>query len=705
MANRAAGAVHEERRHANMKSKHNAGFAKKALAALMSAALASGSLPVVALAEAPGGVVGSLGEESTAGTQVTAQLPARYNSAEQPWAANIKVKDEGLAGMGIAFAVTTVAEYSYAKEQYEQTGELPEELELSPAQLAYFYHNRVNDPLGNTAGDFNGMVYEGYDWAHYGLPDIGIIQHLASYSGLGLEENTPMQDVLVHIVDDGDGNPYLTDSFVPFSDAYAYDDALTLQNGLVVDLKGCDVDEGVAAIKQMVYRYGAAYSAITLNPIWYMEEPYVDDETYERGHAYYDFLGEMTRGHYVTIVGWDDDYPAENFAHARTAFGDPFTFEDEEGEYVCSDDEGIKLTTPPGDGAWIVQNCFGDYTHDDGFFYVSYYSADVTQDQVMTLDVQPADAYAYNFQYDGTADCMDLVDLTNEVDDFEVGVGTTLANSFVNTTGEDVTLDAVGFAEYNFEPASYDLAVYVGFDEADGFEDATPAYTAQVTTDGAGYRTVELDEPVTVEAGERFAVAFTLRDGLYFGIERSRVDSNYDIVAQVDPGQSFISVEEGSWNDLEAFEACARIKVLANPAGGAAQTGLVTIGDKTYYLAEDGTCVTGWVKLEDGNYAFFDEADDGAMVTDQWVRDAATGLWYYCGADGELVTGWFKDGAYWYYCEPAHNGHFGEMRTGWVKTSGKWYFLTQHGATKGAMLRDTTTPDGYKVGHDGAWVG
>jgi glucan-binding YG repeat protein len=36
----------------------------------------------------------------------------------------------------------------------------------------------------------------------------------------------------------------------------------------------------------------------------------------------------------------------------------------------------------------------------------------------------------------------------------------------------------------------------------------------------------------------------------------------------------------------------------------------------------------------------------------------------------------------------------------WVQSGGKYYYV---GAT-GAMLVNTTTPDGYWVGADGAWV-
>ena len=44
------------------------------------------------------------------------------------------------------------------------------------------------------------------------------------------------------------------------------------------------------------------------------------------------------------------------------------------------------------------------------------------------------------------------------------------------------------------------------------------------------------------------------------------------------------------------------------------------------------------------------------------------------------------------------------MATGWQKINGKYYYFNQASdGSKGKMLRNQTTPDGYHVGADGAW--
>ncbi|MEF2837224.1 MAG: C1 family peptidase [Oscillospiraceae bacterium] len=55
--------------------------------------------------------------------------------------------------------------------------------------------------------------------------------------------------------------------------------------------------------------------------------------------------------HAVTIVGWDDNYSAENFLEDKR---------------------------PPADGAWIVRNSWGEDYGDGGYFYLSFYDQTIS---------------------------------------------------------------------------------------------------------------------------------------------------------------------------------------------------------------------------------------------------------------------------------------------------------------------------------------
>ena len=81
--------------------------------------------------------------------------------------------------------------------------------------------------------------------------------------------------------------------------------------------------------------------------------------------------------------------------------------------------------------------------------------------------------------------------------------------------------------------------------------------------------------------------------------------------------------------------------------------------------------------------------------TSQWVKDNVG--WWYRYADGSYPTnGWLQINSIW-YCFDSR----GYMRTGWITAGNTWYYCDTN---SGAMLTNTTTPDGYKVDASGVWV-
>lgn len=68
------------------------------------------------------------------------------------------------------------------------------------------------------------------------------------------------------------------------------------------------------------------------------------------------------------------------------------------------------------------------------------------------------------------------------------------------------------------------------------------------------------------------------------------------------------------------------------------------------------------LKLENGSYA-----------SNQW--EVVNGKWYLFGKDEYMVTGWKQINEKWYYMD-----------------------------STGAMMENTTTPDGYRVNENGEWV-
>ena len=60
----------------------------------------------------------------------------------------------------------------------------------------------------------------------------------------------------------------------------------------------------------------------------------------------------------------------------------------------------------------------------------------------------------------------------------------------------------------------------------------------------------------------------------------------------------------------------------------------------------------------------------------------------------------------WYYLHTQYDNTRGHMYTGWHEIDGKWYYFNTAAdkGTLGAILANTTTPDGYQVDANGAWI-
>ena len=60
-------------------------------------------------------------------------------------------------------------------------------------------------------------------------------------------------------------------------------------------------------------------------------------------------------------------------------------------------------------------------------------------------------------------------------------------------------------------------------------------------------------------------------------------------------------------------------------------------GSKLYYLDDDGTAQTGWVKYESDWYYFYEEDEDSKKSPESYVGTMASDTWidnYYVGKDG-----------------------------------------------------------------------
>ncbi len=125
---------------------------------------------------------------------------------------------------------------------------------------------------------------------------------------------------------------------------------------------------------------------------------------------------------------------------------------------------------------------------------------------------------------------------------------------------------------------------------------------------------------------------------------------------------------------------------------GVLQHGWLRDNGNWYYLNASGFMVTGWQKLPDGHWYYF---DGSGILQHGWLRDG--GNWYYLNGSGFMVTGWQKlpDGNWYYF-----NGS-GVLQHNWVRYSGNWYYLNASGFMVTGWQR---LPDGNWYYFDGSGV-
>lgn len=249
-------------------------------------------------------------------------------------------------------------------------------------------------------------------------------------------------------------------------------------------------------IKQLLQENGAVYSQIR----W--ESGY-----YNKNAASYYYPGSSSPNHAIVIVGWDD-------AYSRTRFS----------------------TTPPGDGAFIVRNSWGDDWGENGYCYISYYDTNIGRPSAQFLS-ETTSNYDKVYQYDP------LGWVTS------VGVGgesAWFANVFTSSQNEE--LKAVSF----YAPvanAQYQIEVFN--DVASSPRGRSASLVQQGSIPFAGYHTIALQSAVPLHKGQQFSVIINLvTPGFSYPISVEYPIKGYSSRASAHPGESWVSSDGISWTDL-----------------------------------------------------------------------------------------------------------------------------------------------------------
>jgi len=351
-------------------------------------------------------------------------------------------------------------------------------------------------------------------------------------------------------------------------------------------------DQLKGVIKDFVMASGAAYISYPndwdcygLMPDW--------TETY-----YKPTVNINDTSHAVTVYGWDDNFPKENF-----------------------------VDEPPGDGAWLCKNSWGTWWSNGGYFWISYYSRLITG----------ASFTGYN------------PDFTGGLYDYAPwGTWTTravnspviyLANIF-DSTDEGTVLQGINF--YNL-PQNVNFKVHVAVQDTSTSTDAgllAAAIQSEPVAEGfcefAGHYTFEFDD-IPLGTGKTFAAVLLAEapgNTSYFSPETKRWEDNVIVSS---PGQSFYSTDGDTWYDIvEVGNLVIRAVVSGGPGYtdrpriekpmtysvtvGALQNGNIT-PDKTSAAAGETVTLTvtpaAGYRLKDGTLKF-----NGTAVSNSFTMPA-----------------------------------------------------------------------------------
>ena len=442
-------------------------------------------------------------------------LPSRYDTRG---AYTSQVKNQKPYGMCWAFTTAAGMETSLLMKGQGL-------YDLSEEHLAYFFANRLNDPLGNTANDKNivsGSYREGGNQVLASL-------FLSTWSGMGLESQAPYPTDATH-TEQYDTKP---------STSLAYQTSAYLTDAV---FSGYDVGK----IKELIYQYGAVGMSLWLDGSYYDAINYTYGYPYEGSGA----------NHAVTLVGWDDSFDKNNFPAAS------------------------KVTR---NGAWIAKNSWGSEWGDGGYFYISYDNK--SNYNIVAEGATVAPAYTNNYFYDGSSA---LSSLSLKKQTASSGA-TMAANVFTATAGNGngEVLGEVVLATHS-DAGLFGIQVYTNLTNPADPTSGIPAYSTPVQfyQTYAGISTVKVPE-VTLTQGSMYSVVITNlgSSSIDFLCE---TEGNYSWV-RFQPGlaieQSFAYDSKDGWSDLYEDGMCLRIKAHTRTLSGPvtiAAPGFLTAASASY---------------------------------------------------------------------------------------------------------------------------
>ena len=465
---------------------------------------------------------------------------------------------------GLCWAFSAVA--CAEADASKNHGESKSTVNFSEWHLAYFSYYGTRSETGDSVSLSGSVPY-------YSLGGYDLLAAMALLNGIGFADESVAEY-----------SDFASSSTKTLPSSLMYESEYKLKS--LRKIAADDTDK----IKDAIMEYGA------VSVSYYSSSSYTASSTY----AHY-CPSSYTADHAVTIVGWDDNY-------SRTNFNSSYR--------------------PTSNGAWLVKNSWGDTWGLNGYFWISYEDATLTD--VISYDVVPADTYDNVYSHDGG----------NSLLYFPGQVGVSYANVFEAEANE--ILKAVNVGVVTSSDAYYTLKIHKNPAtlSPSGTSDFTKLVSFQSGYFHNGFNMIELTSPLSLSKGDVFVISVTTSaDMMIDGTTQMDVSgSTTKIVSNctVNSGEGFYRSSSGEWNDILSVSSIdANLRIKAYTVSSSSDPGDTNVSSKI--TPEIITSPT----VEDLYYGnlYDDECISGGVAWDSVTRKDVDGKWSFDSVAEYITSG------------------------------------------------------------------
>lgn len=261
-------------------------------------------------------------------------------------------------------------------------------------------------------------------------------------------------------------------------------------------------------MKRMVFKYGGVETSIYLQRSVSADgSPYYNSKA-----AAYAYEGDSKANHDVVVVGWDDNFPKENF---------PIS---------------VKR-----DGAFICLNSWGKDFGDNGLFYVSYDCVAFGEVSICYTQIEDVNNYDNIYQ-------SDLYGFTGRMG-YKDKSTVYFANTF--TAKNDEKLKAVAFYATE-EKTDYEVFVCENYQGVNSLNKRTHV-AVSASPENRGFYTLNLDKAYDVKKGQKFSIIVKAHNKVkslkLVPVENTTKSMKKKI--NLKDGEGYISADGKNWQSVE----------------------------------------------------------------------------------------------------------------------------------------------------------